>query len=152
LSSACRLCEADIATIRYLDGDDFRLAATFGAKPEWVEQFARHSRTAGRESIWGRTIVDGHTVHIPDVLADPDLQRSEAQELMGFRAALGVPLTREGQAFGVITVFRFAVGSFEERQIELVQTFADQAVIAISNVELFEEVQAKTRDLSEALT
>jgi GAF domain-containing protein len=154
LSSACRLCEADIATIRYRDRDDgdFRLAATFGAKPEWVEQFARHSRKPGRESIFGRTIVDGHTVHIPDVLADPELQRSEAQKLMGFRAALGVPLTREGQAFGVITLFRFAVGSFEERQIELVQTFADQAVIAIENVRLFDEVQAKKRDLEEALT
>jgi GAF domain-containing protein len=154
LSSACRLCEADIATIRYRDRDDgdFRLAATFGAKPEWVEQFARHSRKPGRESIFGRTIVDGHTVHIPDVLADPELQRSEAQKLMGFRAALGVPLTRERQAFGVITLFRFAVGSFEERQIELMQTFADQAVIAIENVRLFDEVQAKKRDLEEALT
>jgi GAF domain-containing protein len=152
LSSACRLCEADIATIRYRDGGNFRLAATFGAKPEWVEQFAKHSPKAGRESIYGRTIVDGHTVHIPDVLADPELQRSEAQKLMGFRAALGVPLTREGEAFGVITLFRFAVGPFEERQIELVQTFADQAVIAIENVRLFDEVQARTRDLTEALT
>ncbi|WP_439364162.1 GAF domain-containing protein [Bradyrhizobium sp. DASA03005] len=153
LSSACRLCEADIATIRYRDQDDgdFRLAATFGAKPEWIEQFARHSRKPGRESIFGRTIVDGHTVHIPDVLADPELQRSEAQKLMGFRAALGVPLTRERQTFGVITVFRFAVGPFEARQIELVQTFADQAVIAIENVRLFDEVQARTEELSESL-
>jgi GAF domain-containing protein len=151
LSSACRLCEADIATVRYRDGGNFRLAATFGAKPEWVEQFARHSPKPGRESIYGRTIVEGHTVHIPDVLADPELQRSEAQKLMGFRAALGVPLTREGQAFGVITLFRFAVGSFEKRQIELVETFADQAVIAIENVRLFDEVQARTRDLTESL-
>jgi GAF domain-containing protein len=152
LSSACRLSEADIGTVRYRDEGDFRLAATFGCKPEWVEQFAKYSSKPDRGSVFGRTIVDGHTVHIPDVLADPDFKRPEAQKLMGFRAALGVPLTREGQAFGVINLFRFAAGSFDERQIELVQTFADQAVIAIENVRLFDEVQAKTRDLSEALT
>ena len=152
LSSACRLCEADIGTIRYRDDGDLRLAATFGCKPEWVEQFAKHSTKPDRGSVFGRTIVDRHTVHIPDVLADPDFKRPEAQKLMGFRAALGVPLTREGQTFGVINLFRFTVGSFEKRQIELVQTFADQAVIAIENVRLFDEVQARTRELTEALT
>jgi len=152
LSSACRLCEADIGTIRYREGGEFRLAATFGCKPEWIEHFRRYSTRPDRSSVFGRTIVEGHTVRIPDLLADPDYNRPEAQKLMGFRAALGVPLTREGEAFGVINLFRFNVGSFEDRQVELVQTFADQAVIAIENVRLFDEVQAKTRDLSEALT
>jgi GAF domain-containing protein len=152
LSSACRLCEADIGTIRYREGGEFRLAATFGCKPEWIEQLRRYSTKPDRSSVFGRTIVEGHTVHIPDLLADPDFDRPEAQKLMGIRAALGVPLVREGEAFGVISLFRCKVSSFEDRQIELVQTFADQAVIAIENVRLFDEVQARTRELSEALT
>jgi GAF domain-containing protein len=152
LSSACRLCEAGIGTIRYREGGEFRLAATFGCKPEWIEHFRKYSNKPDRSSVFGRTIVEGHIVHIPDLLADPDYNRPEAQKLMGFRAALGVPLLREGEPFGVINLFRPNVGSFEDRQIELVQTFADQAVIAIENVRLFDEVQAKTRDLSEALT
>jgi GAF domain-containing protein len=152
LSSACRLCEADIGTVRYREGPEYRLAATFGCKPEWIEHFRRYSTKPDRSSVFGRTIVEGHAVHIPDLLADPDYNRPQAQMLMGFRAALGVPLMREGEAFGVINLFRLEVSSFSDRQIELVQTFADQAVIAIENVRLFDEVQAKTRDLSEALT
>jgi GAF domain-containing protein len=152
LSSACRLCDADIGTIRYRESGEFRLAATFGCPPEWIEHFRRYSTKPDRSSVFGRTIIEGHIVHIPDLLADPDYKRPEAQKLMGFKAALGVPLTREGEAFGVINLFRFRVSSFEARQIELVQTFADQAVIAIENVRLFEQVQARTRDLSEALT
>jgi GAF domain-containing protein len=151
LTSACRLCEADIGTIRYRDGGDFRLAATFGCSAEWKSHFSAYSTRPDRGSVFGRTIVDGRTVHIPDVLADPDFARPEAQKLMGFRAALGVPLVREGETFGVINLFRFAAGAFDDTQIELVQTFADQAVIAIQNVSLFEQVQTKTRDLTEAL-
>ena len=141
LSSACRLCEADIGTIRYKEGGEFRLAATFGCKPEWIEHFQRYSTKPDRSSVFGRTIVEGHIVHIPDLLADPDFKRPEAQKLMGFKAALGVPLAREGEAFGVISLFRFNVSSFEDRQIELVQTFADQAVIAIENTRLFNETK-----------
>ena len=151
LSSACRLCDAGIGTIRYREGGEFRLAATLGCKPDWIEHFRKYSNKPDRSSVFGRTIVEGHTIHIPDLLADPDYDRPEAQKLMGFRAALGVPLMREGEAFGVINLFRPNVGSFEDRQIELVQTFADQAVIAIENVRLFDEVQARTEDLSEAL-
>ncbi|WLA85779.1 GAF domain-containing protein [Bradyrhizobium elkanii] len=151
LSSACRLCDADIGTIRYEDEGNYRLAATYGCKPEWIEHFQTYTTRADRSSIFGRTILDGRPVRVPDVLADPDFNRPKAQKLIGFRAALGVPLVREGHAFGVINLFRFAVGSFEDKQIELVATFADQAVIAIENVKLFEQVQAKTRSLTEAL-
>jgi PAS domain S-box-containing protein len=151
LTSACRLCEADIGTIRYEDGNNYRLAATYGFKPEWIEHFSRYSTKPDRSSIFGQTILDGHTVHIPDVLADPDYKRPAAQKLIGFRAALGVPLVDDGHTFGVISLFRFAVGSFEPKQVQIGETFADQAVIAIKNVRLFEEVQAKTRDLTESL-
>jgi GAF domain-containing protein len=151
LTSACRLCEADIGTIRYEDGSSYRLAATYGCKPEWIEHFSGYSTKPDRNSIFGQVIIGGHTVHMPDVLADPDYNRPAAQKLMGFRAAIGVPLIREGHTFGVITLLRFAVGSFEPKQIEIVETFADQAVIAIENVRLFDEVQEKTRDLEESL-
>src|SRR5262249_38173974 len=96
LSSACRLCQADIGTIRYREGGEFRLAATFGFKSEWIDLFRTYSRKPDRSSVFGRTIIEGHVVHIPDLLADPDYDRPEAQKLIGFRAALGVPLTREG--------------------------------------------------------
>ena len=151
LASACRLCEADFGTIRYQDNSEYRLAATLGCKPEWIEQFSRYSTRPDRSSVFGRTIVEGRTVHMPDVLADPDFKRPEVQKLMGFRAALGVPLVREGQTFGVISLFRLAVGSFSEKQIELVQTFADQAVIAIGNVRMFEQVQERTKELAASL-
>ncbi|SFJ60536.1 GAF domain-containing protein [Bradyrhizobium sp. Gha] len=152
LSSACRLCDAEIGTIRYEQEGNYRLAAAYGCKPEWIEHFQTYTTKADRGSIFGRTILDGRPVCVPDLLADPDFNRPQAQKLIGMRAALGVPLVRAGHAFGVINLFRFAVGSFEDKQIELVATFADQAVIAIENVKLFEQVQAKTRDLSEALT
>jgi GAF domain-containing protein len=151
VSSACRLCEADIGTVRYQDGSTYRLAADYGCTPEWRDHFAGQSTKPDRGTIFGRTIVNGATVHIPNVLADPEFTRLAAQKLMGFRAALGVPLIREGRVFGVINLLRFAPRSFTEKQIELVETFADQAVIAIGNVRLFDEVHAKTRDLTESL-
>jgi len=141
LASACRLCEAEIGTIRYQEGGDYRLAATFGCKPQWIDHLSHYPAKPDRGSIFGRTIVDGRTVHFPDVLADPDFQRQSAQNLMGFRAALGVPLVRDGQAFGVISLLRLAIGPFSEKQIELIQTFADQAVIAIENVRLITETR-----------
>jgi len=151
VSSACRLCEAEIGTIRYQDGSTYRLAAEYGCTPDWHDHLARQSPKPDRGSIFGRTIVEGGTIHIPDVLADPEFTRLEAQKLMGFRAALGVPLIREGQVFGVLSLLRFGPRSFTKKQIELVETFADQAVIAIENVRLFDELQAKTRGLTEAL-
>jgi GAF domain-containing protein len=151
VSSACRLCEADIGTVRYQDGSTYRLAADYGCTPEWRDHLVRQSPKPDRGTIFGRTIVDGSTVHIPDVLADPEFTRLEAQKLMGFRAALGVPLIREDGVFGVVSLLRFAPRSFTEKQIELVETFADQAVIAIENVRLFDEVQARTEDLRESL-
>ena len=141
LGSACQLCEADFGTIRYRDGGEFRLASAIGCKPEWIVRFASYATKPDRSSVFGRTILESAAVHIPDVLADPDFNRPEAQKLIGFRAALGVPMIREGQPFGVINLFRFAVGPFSEKQIELVQTFADQSVIAIENARLFNEIQ-----------
>jgi len=151
VSSACSLCGADIGTVRYREGSSYRLAATFGCTPEWRDHFARYSGKPDRGSIFGRTIIEGRAVHIPDVLADAEFARPEAIKLMGFRAALGVPLIREDGVFGVLNLFRFAQRAFTPKQIEIVETFADQAVIAIENARLFEEVKARTDDLAESL-
>src|SRR6266478_5074318 len=141
ISSACRLCEADIGAVRYQDGSTYRLAADYGFAPGWRDHLAHQSAKPDRGSIFGRTVVDGRTVHIPDVLANPEFTRLATQKLMGFRTALGVPLIREGRVFGVLNLFRFAPRSFTEKQIELVETFADQAVIAIEKVRLFNETR-----------
>src|SRR5213075_523277 len=105
-----------------------------------------------RGTINGRVLLEGTTIHIPDVQADPDFTFTEAQRLGGFRTALGVPMLREGVPIGLLALTRRQVRPFTDREIELLTTFADQAAIAIENVRLFDEIQAKTRDLSEALT
>ena len=96
-------------------------------------------------------MLEGRTVYIPDVLADPDYSAPKAQQLGAFRAALGVPMLRDGIAIGVFMIARRTPRPFTDKQIELATTFADQALIAIENVRLFDEVQARTRDLSESL-
>src|SRR5215510_5176195 len=99
-------------------------------------------------------MLEGRTVHIPDVLADPEYRKPDAAyvaNVIGVRAGLGVPLVREGSVIGVLTVVRNEPRAFTQKQIELAETFADQAVIAIENVRLFDEVQARSRELSEAL-
>ncbi len=152
VESAARLCEADKATItRQIDGVFFR-AESYGFSDEFMDFVRTVPVVPDRGSAIGRALLEGAVVHIPDVQADPDYSFTEAQRLGGFRTMLGVPMLREGVPIGVIALTRSEARPFAEKQIELVTTFADQAAIAIENVRLFEEVQAKTRDLSEALT
>ena len=151
LTTACRLCDADTGTIRFEEGDHYRLAATFGCPPEWREHLAGYTSKPDLTSVFGQTIVRGRTVHIPDVLLDPDYGRPEMQRLMNIRAALGVPLVRDGRVFGAVNLFRTTPGSFTPKQIALVETFTDQAVIAIENARLFEAEQQRSAELAESL-
>jgi GAF domain-containing protein/anti-sigma regulatory factor (Ser/Thr protein kinase) len=151
VESATRLCEAKDAYIFLRDGELYRVAARYGFSPEAQEHLERNPISVDRGSVVGRTALEGEVVHIPDVLADPEYALHEAQKISGYRAALGAPLLREGNTVGVVFVARTVPEPFTAKQIELVSTFADQAVIAIENVRLFDEVQARSRELSESL-
>jgi GAF domain-containing protein len=151
VESAARLCEADMASVNRASGDGYRQVASYGMSPELQAYMDNHPIPSGRGSIVGRTVSEHGTIHVYDVLADSEYRMSEAARIGGIRTILGVPLLREGTPIGVIVLQRKAVRPFTDKQIELATTFADQAVIAIENVRLFDEVQARTRELSEAL-
>src|SRR5262245_637876 len=148
VAPAARLCEADMAAISRRKGEFFEQLASYGYSPEHSRYIKTNPIPADRGSVSGRTALEGKVVHIVDVQADPDYTLGD-QDSVG--TALGVPLLREGAPVGVIILSRKTVRPFTDKQIELATTFADQAVIAIENVRLFDEVQARTRELSEAL-
>jgi two-component system, NtrC family, sensor kinase len=125
--------------------------ARYGYSREYHKFIEANPISIDRGSVVGRTVIDRQRVHIADVLADPDYTRHDAQKLAGYRTALGVPLLREGEVVGAIFLTRIKPQPFTEKQIDLVTTFADQAVIAIENARLFNEVQQRTNDLSESL-
>src|SRR5262249_24105814 len=151
VESAARLCEADIACILRPRGSYFEFAANCRMPQAFVDLVTPTPILGGRGTLAGRVMAERSTVHIPDCLADPDFNFSEGQRIVHFRSGLGVPLMREGTPIGVIILWRLQVRPFVEKQIELVNAFADQAVIAIEHVRLFDEVQARTRELSESL-
>jgi signal transduction histidine kinase len=151
VESAARLCEADMAQIMRPTDAGYYVAARYGFSSEYVEYHKTLTTPSGRASLTGRVLLEGKAVQIPDVLADPEYSLAEPQRLGGYRTHLGVPLLREGSPIGVILVSRRTVRPFDNKHVELVSTFADQAVIAIENVRLFEEVQAQRREVTEAL-
>ena len=155
VESAARLCEADNAWLSRREADTYHWAAGYGQSSEEhepVKQYMRGQvRSAGHGSLVGRVALEGRPVQIVDVLADPEYTQKESQALANFRTVLGAPLLREGVPIGVLHLQRTEVKPFTEKQIALLQTFADQAVIAIENVRLFDEVQARTREIFEAL-
>ena len=154
VESAARVCEADTGIIRRREEDIFPVASTFGFTGEQRIRFSEYSATPDRGSVFGRAILEGRTIHVPDLLSDPDLDQRRLRDYAGMvniRSALGVPLMREGAIVGVFTLQRREPRPFTDKQIELVTTFADQAVIAIENVRLFDEVQARTRELAASL-
>jgi GAF domain-containing protein len=153
--SASRLCEADHVWLFRRDGEVYRWAASCGYSKKEHERIKQYMLTLAvppeRGSVVGRTALEGGPVQIADALADPEYAYAEVQKLGHYRTLLGVPMLREGVPIGVISLQRTEVRPFTEKQIELATTFADQAVIAIENVRLFDEVQARTEELSESL-
>jgi signal transduction histidine kinase len=149
IENAARLCEAEIASIHRVEGDNLPLGAAYGHSPELLDFIKRNPPRIGRETVTGRVVLEGRVVHIPDLRADPEYHYVE--QIEDFRAITGVPLLREGVPIGVIIIARTDPRPFTTRQIDLVTTFADQAVIAIENVRLLQELQSRNRDLTEAL-
>src|SRR5262245_17178882 len=144
VESATRLCNADRAWLFQREGESFRWVTSFGHAAEvrarLKDYFKPLKVPVDRGSITGRAALEGRVVHVPDVLADPDYTWTGAQEIGGYRAALGAPLLRKGDVVGVIFVAKTAPQPFTAKQIELVTTFADQAVIAIENTRLLNEL------------
>ena len=153
VESAARLSEADKAQILRPTGKDARYysAASYRHTPEFNEHVKTLIYAPGRGGVGGRVLLEGKSVQVPDVLTDPEYTFGETAKLGNFRTILGVPLLREGIPIGLFLLHRAAVRPFTEKQIKLVETFADQAVIAIENVRLFEDVQKRTQELSRLL-
>ena len=140
-----RLCRADNVVIFLREGDSYRLTANYGYSREYEDFMRIHPITPGRGTIAGRTVLERRPVHVLDILADPDYTMVEAQRLGGFRTMLGVPLMRDETPIGVMTLLRNTVQPFSNTETDLATTFADQAVIAIENVRLFEAEQQRSR-------
>jgi signal transduction histidine kinase len=152
VESVARLCDAQDTAIFQVLGDSLRLVAHHGQIP-MAGPVGQLTRPLMRGRIAGRAVLDRRTIHVADVIAEGDEfpdARTNARQL-GFRTALGVPLVHAGEAIGAFFIRRAEVHPFTDRQIELVNTFADQAVIAIENTRLFEEVQARTRELAKTV-
>jgi signal transduction histidine kinase len=150
ISSAVELSGAFNGTICLRDGEHYRYLATAGIEGEFRKFLLEHPATPGRASAVGRVLLSGSVVSIPDVLDDPEYV-IPAFNLNNTRSVLGVPLLREDKVEGALVLARIDPGPFSQRHIDLVQTFADQAVIAIENVRLFDKVETRTRELTASL-
>src|SRR5438552_7489042 len=149
---AARLCDAQYCFVYRFEGQLLHFVAHHGLTAEVLEINRRaYPAPPGRMSVAARAVLERSVVQIPDVNADPDYALGAMAAAGGYRSAAAVPILRDGLAIGSIAVTRAQAGLLPERQIELLKTFADQAVIAIENVRLFTELGARNRDLTEAL-
>jgi GAF domain-containing protein len=151
VESAARLCDAERAAIVRQEGSKYRHAANYCFPPGFREYMKTVPLEIGRGTLTGRVVLEGKVVHILDVQADPEYELVEAVQRFNFRTMLGLPLLREGTPIGVLVLQRTVVRPFTDKQIELATTFADQAVIAIENARLLNELRQRTDDLTESL-
>ena len=151
VQTVARLCRADQVYMFHLRHDLWHLIANCGLSAEASKFFETHPFTPGRGSTSGRAALERRAVLIPDVLQDPEYTLSEGQEIAGYRTTLGIPLLREDTLIGVYSITRTRVEPFTDKEIELATSFADQAVIAIENARLLNELRQRTDDLSESL-
>jgi signal transduction histidine kinase len=147
VQSAARLCEADNSFLFQRQGANFIWSAGYGHSPEYLNYWKERRVLSERGSAVGRAAVEGKIIHIPDVLEDKEYTNWDSQRIGGYRSVLGVPLLREDLPIGVIGLTRSKPRAFSEQHIDLLQTFADQAAIAIENVRLFDEIHDKSRQL-----
>ena len=148
---AARLCAADTVVIGRPEGKTYYWEALHGFSREQAEYAASHPVEIDRGTVAGRVLLEGKIVHVLDVLADPEFTFDPRKYGARIRTLLGVPLLREGSAIGVISLGRNSVRPFTEKQIDLISSYADQAVIAIENARLLNELRQRTDDLSELL-
>ena len=147
VASAAQLCSAERASITLPKGEAYHRVASYGFSSEWREYMDRHPIAIDRGNIVGRVVLEGRTFQVEDVDADPEWTFVEASRLGGARTILGVPLMRQESPIGVLVLTRSTVEPFTEKHIELVETFADQAVIAMENARLLKELRERTQEV-----
>src|SRR5271167_1149355 len=147
VETAMHLCDADATNIWRPDGNALKLAASYGHTREFKEFAQQNPIAPGRGTVTGRVLLERKTIHIPDVLADPEFTGVGYQSRGRYRSHLGVPLLREGEAIGVFALTRPDVGLYSDQQVALIETFANQAVIAIESVRLLDAEKQRTREL-----
>ena len=148
IDAAVRLCHADNGNIARLDGDVYRVAAFTSMSPEYERLVRERVYLPERGSVIGRTVFERRVVHIKDVLEDPEYRLLDLQKAGGYRTALGVPMLKQGEPIGAIAVARTEVRPFSDAEIRLLETFADQVVVAMENVRLFQTVERQRTELA----
>jgi GAF domain-containing protein/anti-sigma regulatory factor (Ser/Thr protein kinase) len=142
VENAARLCNANLSWMSRVEGDQYVTAAFSGEFPQEIrEQILTTPHAMGGQNVMGRALLERRMIHVTDIIAEPELQRSKTVLLTKSRTALAVPLLRAGMPLGAIVLARYEVCPFSQREIDLITTFADQAVIAIENVRLFQELK-----------